>query len=126
MTKHAPLPLVGVPACVLPVDGHPFHTVGDKYVRALAISSGVAPMMIPSLGEDLVDLRRLVGALDGLMITGRPSNVHPSKHGTAATNEAEPIAVARGDTSLALIRLHLNQDLPPRAIYPRGQEQQDR
>src|SRR3546814_10371314 len=109
MTTHSPLPLVGVPACVRPVDGQPFHTVGDKYVRALAISSGVAPLMIPSLGEDLVDLRRLVGALDGLMMTGSPSNVHPSHYGQAATIEAEPFDVARDATSLALIRLALER-----------------
>src|SRR3546814_16914103 len=85
MTKHSPLPLVGVPACVRPVDGQPFHTVGDKYVRALALSSGVAPLLIPSLCEALVDLRRLVGALDGPLMTGSPSNVHPRHSAPAAT-----------------------------------------
>ncbi|HEY9549212.1 MAG TPA: gamma-glutamyl-gamma-aminobutyrate hydrolase family protein [Kiloniellaceae bacterium] len=122
MTKHSPLPLVGVPACVRPVDGQPFHTVGDKYVRALAISSGVAPLMIPSLGEDLVDLRRLVGALDGLMMTGSPSNVHPSHYGQAATIEAEPFDVARDATSLALIRLALDEGVPLLAICRGYQE----
>src|SRR3546814_7966588 len=91
MTKKSSLPLVGVPACVRDVDGQPFHTVGDKYVRALAISAGVAPLMIPSLGEDLVDLRRLVRALAGIMMTGSPSNVHPSHYGRTATIEAEPV-----------------------------------
>src|SRR3546814_99869 len=122
MTKHSPLPLVGVLACVRPVDGQPFHTVGDKYVRALAISSGVAPLMIPSLGEDLVDLRRLVGALDGLMMTGSPSNVHPSHYGQAATIEAEPFDVARDATSLALIRLALDEGVPLLAICRGYQE----
>ncbi len=112
MTKASPLPLVGVPACVRDVDGQPFHTVGDKYVRALAISSGVAPLMIPSLGEDLVDLRRLVQGLDGLMMTGSPSNVHPTHYGQVETPEAEPFDPARDATSLALIRLALEEGLP--------------
>src|SRR3546814_2873776 len=110
MTKKSSLPLVGVPACVRDVDGQPFHTVGDKYVRALAISAGVAPLMIPSLGEDLVDLRRLVRALDGIMMTGSPSNVHPSHYGRTATIEAEPFDPARDSTSLALIRLALRSE----------------
>src|SRR3546814_20022147 len=104
MTNHSPLPLVGVPACVRPVDGQPFHTVGDKYVRALAISSGVAPLMIPSLGEELVDLRRLVRAPDGVMMTGSPSTVHPSHYGPAATIQAEPFGSAPPAPPLALTR----------------------
>ncbi|WP_340116326.1 gamma-glutamyl-gamma-aminobutyrate hydrolase family protein [Pelagibius sp. 7325] len=122
MTKSTPLPLVGVPACVRDVDGQPFHTVGDKYVRALAISAGVAPLMIPSLGEDLVDLRRLVRGLDGLMMTGSPSNVHPSHYGQVESAEAEPFDPARDATSLALIRLALEEGVPLLAICRGYQE----
>jgi len=118
----APLPLVGVPACVRDVDGQPFHTVGDKYVRALAISAGVAPLMIPSLGEDLVDLRRLLRGLDGLMMTGSPSNVHPSHYGLPETPEAEPFDRARDATTLALIRLALAEGVPLLAICRGYQE----
>ena len=112
MTKTSPLPLVGVPACVRDTDGQPFHTVGDKYVRALAVCAGVAPLMIPSLGEDLVDLRRLVGSLDGLMMTGSPSNVHPDHYGVPETPAAEPFDRERDATSLALIRIALEEGLP--------------
>jgi putative glutamine amidotransferase len=122
MTKSSPLPLVGVPACVRDVDGQPFHTVGDKYVRALAVSAGVAPLMIPSLGEDLVDLRRLVRSLDGLMMTGSPSNVHPSHYGLDETPEAEPFDRARDATSLALIRIALEEGVPLLAICRGFQE----
>lgn len=122
MKKLSPLPLVGVPACVRDMDGQPFHTVGDKYVRALAVSAGVAPLMVPSLGEELVDLRRLLRALDGIMMTGSPSNVHPSRYGQAASAEAEPFDVARDATSLALIRLALEEGVPLLAICRGYQE----
>lgn len=122
MKKHSPLALVGVPACVRDLDGQPFHTVGDKYVRALAVCSGVAPLMIPSLGEDLVELRRLVRSLDGIMMTGSPSNVHPSHYGQVASAEAEPFDCARDATSLALIRLALAEGLPLLAICRGFQE----
>lgn len=121
-TSLAPLALVGVPACVKDLDGQPYHTVGDKYVRALAICSGVAPLMIPSLGEDLVDLHRLVGGLDGLMMTGSPSNVHPSHYGLPETPEAEPFDPARDATTLALIRLALDEGVPLLAICRGFQE----
>ena len=122
MTQSSSLPLVGVPACVRDVDGQPFHTVGDKYVRALAICSGVAPLMIPSLGEDLVELRRLVQRLDGLMMTGSPSNVHPSHYGQVETPAAEPFDPARDATGLALIRLALEEGVPLLAICRGFQE----
>jgi putative glutamine amidotransferase len=122
MMRTAPLPLVGVPACVRDVDGQPFHTVGDKYVRALAISAGVAPLMIPSLGGDLVDLHRLLRSLDGVMMTGSPSNVHPSHYGQAESVEAEPFDIARDATSLALIRLALDEGVPLLAICRGYQE----
>lgn len=122
MMKNSPLPLVGVPACVRDIEGQPFHTVGDKYVRALAICAGVAPLMIPSLGEDLVELRRLVRRLDGIMMTGSPSNVHPSHYGAVASPEAEPFDPARDSTSLALIRLALEEGVPLLAICRGFQE----
>src|SRR3546814_10182325 len=78
--------------------------------------------MIPSLGEDLVDLRRLVRALDGIMMTGSPSNVHPSHYGRTATIEAEPFDPARDSTSLALIRLALEEGVPLLAICRGYQE----
>ncbi|MPZ09033.1 MAG: gamma-glutamyl-gamma-aminobutyrate hydrolase family protein [Kiloniellaceae bacterium] len=122
MTTTSPLPLVGVPACVRDVDGQPFHTVGDKYVRALAISAGAAPLMIPSLGGDLVDLRRLVRSLDGVMMTGSPSNVHPSHYGQAESVAAEPFDTARDATVLELIRLALDEGVPLLAICRGYQE----
>jgi hypothetical protein len=30
-----PLPVVGIPACVKLLPPHPFHSVGDKYLRAV-------------------------------------------------------------------------------------------
>src|SRR3546814_18752750 len=72
--------------------------------------------MSPALGEDRVDLRRLVRALDGIMMTGSPSNVHPSHYGRPATIEAEPFAPARDSTSLALIRLALEEGVPLLAL----------
>ena len=122
MTKLALLPLVGVPACVRDVDGQPFHTVGDKYVRALAVCSGVSTLMVPSLGEDLLELRRLLRRLDGIMMTGSPSNVHPSHYGRVETPEAEPFDTARDATTLALIRLALEEGVPLLAICRGFQE----
>jgi putative glutamine amidotransferase len=56
------------------------------------------------------------------MMTGSPSNVHPSHYGQAETPEAEPFDTARDSTSLALIRLALAEGVPLLAICRGYQE----
>ena len=115
------LPLIGLPACVNDIKDMPFHTVGDKYVRAVAVSCKALPVMIPSLG-DLIDVDALVATLDGVLLTGSPSNVHPSLYGTTATPKAEPYDRERDATSLPLIRAALDQGVPMLAICRGFQE----
>jgi putative glutamine amidotransferase len=55
---------------------HPSHTVGDKYLRAVAEAAEGLPLVIPALGE-LIDQPSLIERLDGLLLTGSPSNVEP-------------------------------------------------
>ncbi len=111
MQTTAPLPLVAVPACMKEVGGQPFHAVGDKYVRALATASGVLPLVMPNLGDE-VDMRQLLASIDGLMLTGSPSNVHPRHYGLAATPEAEPHDEARDAVTLPLIRAAIDGGVP--------------
>ena len=121
MTRRQPTPLVGLPACVRERDGLGFHEAGDKYVRAVAQAAGAHPLVIPSLG-DVVDVPDLVRQLDGLLMTGSPSNVHPERYGQPATEKAEPYDVARDATTFPLIEEALRQGLPLFAICRGFQE----
>ena len=55
---------------------HPFHMVGEKYLQALADGADAYPVALPSLAEgfDVVDI---IDRLDGLFLTGSPSNLEP-------------------------------------------------
>ena len=114
-------PLVGLPACVTESDGLPFHKVGDKYVRAVALAADALPVTIPALG-DAIDLGALVERLDGLLLTGSPSNVYPDHYGVEPHEAAEPYDHPRDATTLPLIREALNQGLPFLAICRGFQE----
>lgn len=114
-------PLIGVPADVKQIDGKPFHAVGDKYVRAIAVASGGIPLVLPAFGE-LYDLPDLVARLDGALLTGSPSNVHPTHYGMTPVPEAEPHDEARDATTLPLIREVLEQGVPMLAICRGMQE----
>ena len=117
MTK----PLIGVPCCIKQIDGSPFHSTGDKYVRALARVSEANVVLLPALGT-LSDHAGLIDRLDGLMLSGSPSNVHPERYDTPASAEAEPYDPARDDTTLPMIRLVLDRGLPLLAICRGMQE----
>ena len=113
--------MVAVPSCMKDVGGQPFHAVGDKYLRALAEVADVQPLILPNLDE-FVDARSLLPLLDGLMLTGSPSNVHPRHYGSEQSQEHEPHDPARDAVTLPLIRAALDEGLPLLAICRGFQE----
>jgi putative glutamine amidotransferase len=121
MKKMSVKPLIGVPADVKEVTGQPFHAVGDKYLRAITLAADGLPFVIPAFGE-LHDLPDLVERLDGVMLTGSPSNVHPTHYGVVPTPEAEPHDEERDATTLPLIHETLKQGIPLLAICRGMQE----
>src|SRR5438552_12789041 len=72
-------PLIGIPADRRMVGAHPFHMVGEKYARAVLDAAQAAPLLIPSLADEL-GFDELLQRLDGLLFTGSPSNVEPHRY----------------------------------------------
>lgn len=58
---------------------HPFHAAGDKYVRAVREGASALPVLIPVLDTPL-ELEPLLDQLDGVLLTGSPSNVAPARY----------------------------------------------
>lgn len=121
MTTRPAKPLIGVPACIKQIEGTPFHSVQDKYLRAVVRAAGGLPLVIPAYGDE-TEPGRLIGMLDGLMLTGSPSNVHPTHYGRDPHPEAEPHDQERDSTTLPLIRLAIDAGLPLFAICRGFQE----
>jgi len=118
-------PIVGFPACVREYDGLPFHGAGEKYITAVSGGAGCLPLIIPSLGiggEEGLDLEKLVSSVDGLLITGSPSNVDPREYGGLPSREGTKHDLARDSTSLPLIRAALLAGVPLLAICRGNQE----
>jgi len=69
-------PLIGVVSDRRMQGPHPFHMVGEKYLRAVADGAEAYPVALPSLAEgfDVVDI---IHRLDGVFLTGSPSNLEP-------------------------------------------------
>jgi putative glutamine amidotransferase len=105
------LPLVGLPADTYENSGFQFHSLGDKYVRALAEVSNVLPVMIPSM-IDVMNLDALLEHFDGVLMTGAVSNVHPPHYGEKASVDHEPYDHGRDNTTLKLIRAVIDKGIP--------------
>lgn len=112
-------PLIGLPACRRLIEnGFPVHWVGEKYLVAAIGGAGGVPLILPALGArgtggDRIDA--LVARLDGLMLTGSPSNVEPHHYGRNAF-EGDMNDPDRDATTLPLIRSALRCGLPILAI----------
>lgn len=113
MKSRAPSskPLVGLPADTYEKDGFLFHSLGDKYVRALTDVANVDAVMIPSqLDHDNLD--GMLAHFDGILMTGAVSNVHPPHYGEDPTADHEPYDHRRDATTLQLIKAVIARGIP--------------
>ena len=108
-------PLVALSADVLPHGLYRQHMVPDQYVDAAVDVAGVVPVIAPSIGDRL-DLDALLDRMDGVLVTGAKSNVHPSHYGAEPTAAHEPFDPDRDATTLPLIRRAVERGVPLLAI----------
>lgn len=114
-------PLVGLPCDARELGPHPFHVVGDKYIRAVSHGAGCQPLLIPALG-DWWDVDSLLDRLDGLFLTGSPSNLHPRHYGLPDEMVTPPLDTDRDATTLPLLKAALARGLPIFAVCRGFQE----
>lgn len=94
-------PVVGIICDNRQVGGASAQIVLDRYVRAAIAYGDVAALLIPSL-PDLMSAADVAGRLDGVLMTGSPSNVEPSRYGDTGDGEG-PFDPARDELALGLI-----------------------
>lgn len=107
----ARLPLIGVTACIRQIGSRPYHTAGDKYLRAIVVAAGGQPLIVPALGA-LLDMDALLNSLDGLLLTGSPSNIEPHHYAQQANSDADLRDPDRDGTTLPLIRRAVAAGVP--------------
>lgn len=114
-------PIVLVPACSCDIGSHQYHAAQTKYIDAVVKGAGCAPLIVPALGEAL-ELETMLGACDGIMLTGAASNVHPSHYAEEVLDPNLPQDPARDATTLPLIRAAIRRGIPILAICRGFQE----
>ena len=79
-------PVLGIIACNRMVGTEVAQVVINRYATAAMRYADCAALIVPSL-PDLMHAREVVGRLDGVLLTGTPSNVEPARYGDAAAGE---------------------------------------
>ena len=121
MTIQGNRPLVGVISDRRMQGEHPFHMVGEKYLQAIADGADAYPVALPSLAEGF-DVLDILDRLDGLFLTGSPSNIEPTHY---MGNPSEPGTwhdPERDLAALALIPAAIRVGMPLIAVCRGFQE----
>jgi len=114
-------PVIGIPADRRMVDPHPFHMVGEKYVLAIRDGATAQPFLLPVLGHS-VDLDDVLTRIDGLFLTGSPSNVEPHHYAGEPSDPGTLHDPERDSTTLPLIDKALAMGMPLFAVCRGFQE----
>jgi putative glutamine amidotransferase len=95
-------PLFGVPADCRVVDHQASQLLVDRYMAAAARHADAAALIIPAR-PDLMTAGEVAARLDGLLLTGSPSNVAPARYGQSDVAGNGPFDPGRDAMTLALI-----------------------
>jgi len=93
------------------VGAHPFHMAGEKYIAAVRDGASALPLLIPVLEPALAN-EDILGSVDGLLLTGSPSNVAPRLYGGPAPRDGVLQDEHRDATAIPLVQAAVNAGLP--------------
>ena len=93
-------PVLGIIACQRTVGTEPAQAVIERYIRPTMEYADVAALIIPSL-PDLMSATEVASRLDGVLLTGSPSNVEPHRY--AEDGGDGPFDPGRDEIALAMV-----------------------
>jgi putative glutamine amidotransferase len=92
-------------------DRHNVQLVGQRNMRAVAEVAGALPLMFAGT-PDITDVDALLGAVDGILLTGARANVHPTCFGVEPDSRHEPYDQERDAMALGLIQACVERGVP--------------
>jgi putative glutamine amidotransferase len=105
-------PVVGIPASVRLLEhAMEFHGTANQYLRAAREDVGATVFTIPGLA-DAANAIELLDAVDGVLLTGSFSHVHPSTYGASIAAAEGFYDPKRDAVTLPLIRAALDRAVP--------------
>jgi putative glutamine amidotransferase len=114
-------PVVVIASDRIEREGHATHAALDGYVRAVGEVAKALPLVLPAAG-DAIDADSLIDAIDGIVLTGSPSNVHPARYGASEPYRDMQLDLARDATILPLLPRLIAAGVPVLAVCRGFQE----
>ena len=102
-------PVLGVIACNRQVGTEPAQAVMERYIRAAMTYADVAALIVPSL-PDLMTAAEVAPRLDGILLTGSPSNVATARYGDDGGEG--PFDEGRDEIALSMVDRMINAQKP--------------
>lgn len=112
-------PLIGVTACVRTLDDAEHHVARIQYLAVVPQAVGGIPVIVPALSDEAtapVRMTDVLDRLDGLLITGSPSNVEPARYGGPPSKPGTLHDPKRDAAVLPLIAAALGRRMPILAL----------
>jgi len=113
--KQTRKPIIGIICDVFPRDGNTdrlFHGVAAEYIRAVQLGTRCIPLLIPAVMEQTNDWQNLSTLLDGILLTGSRTNVHPDRYQGTVSQAGTLHDLQRDTTSFGLIDTALQRKIP--------------
>jgi putative glutamine amidotransferase len=112
-------PLIGVTACVRTLEDVEHHVARIQYLAIVPEAVGGIPVIVPALTDEAtapVRMTDVLDRLDGLLITGSPSNVEPARYGGPPSKPGTLHDPKRDEAVLPLIAAALKRRMPMLAL----------
>jgi len=103
-------PVLGIICCTRQVGVEPAQAVMYRYVTAAMRHADCAALLVPAL-PDLMTAEEVIDRLDGVLLTGSPSNLQPSFYGEAEVGDP-PFDPGRDAMMAALVQAVLARGKP--------------
>ena len=111
MQSGAHRPVLGVICCNRSIDGQAGQAVMTRYLNSALRYAEAAGLLIPALPE-LFHAREVAPRIDGLLLTGTPSNLDPKRYGAPAEDALGPFDPDRDEMTSELIAAMLDLGKP--------------
>lgn len=77
-------PVVAIPADIREIEGNVWQATPNQYARAAVKGADVTVFLVPALESTTISTVSL-DRVDGLLVSGSRTNVHPRSYGKEAT-----------------------------------------
>jgi putative glutamine amidotransferase len=106
-----PRPVLGVISCNRTVEHQAAQAVMTRYLVSALTYADAAGLLVPAMPE-LVNAKEVAPRLDGLLLTGTPSNLDPKRYGVIVDDAPGPFDPGRDEMTAHLIEAMLEEGKP--------------